>query len=63
MSLCREHWAYHSGGLLSEPFKLIFQLAKTRPGQDARYAGFCDALPTAAEVVYLYWRTGAKHPG
>ncbi len=59
MSLARNRWAAHSHGALAEPLEVIFRLAHTKASDSADYARLCEALPLAAEAVYLYWRQAA----
>jgi len=56
MTLFREHWTEAARAVLREPLEVIFRLAQMRPGRGGRYAQLCEALPIAAEVVYLFWR-------
>lgn len=59
MSLARNRWAAHAHGMLAEPLQVIFRLAQAEASDGADYAQLCEALPLAAEVVYLYWRQAA----
>lgn len=56
MRLFREHWTRAAQAMLEEPVGVIQRLARMRPERDEGYARLCDALPLAAEVVYLFWR-------
>ncbi len=56
MRLFREHWTRAAQTMLQEPLEVISRLAQMRPAREGRYAQLCEALPLAAEVVYLFWR-------
>lgn len=62
MHLFREHWTRAAQALLQEPLDVISRLARMRPGRDGRYTQLCEALPLAAEVVYLFWREQKASP-
>jgi len=56
MTLFREHWTRAAREVLHEPLDVIFRLTQMPSASDERYAQWCEALPIAAEVVYLFWR-------
>jgi uncharacterized protein len=62
MRLFREHWTGAAQAMLQEPLEVISRLARMRPARDGRYARLCEALPLAAEVIYLFWREEQARP-
>jgi yecA family protein len=56
MTLFREHWNAVAREVLREPLAVIFQLAQAPGFGGARQQALCEALPVAAEAVYLFWR-------
>jgi uncharacterized protein len=56
MTLFREHWTRADWQAMNEPLAVISQLAQMPASSAAPYAGLCETLPLAAEMVYLFWR-------
>lgn len=56
MTLFREHWTVAAREALRAPLGVIFRLPQMAPARDEHYQQWCEALPVAAEMVYLFWR-------
>lgn len=56
MTLFRELWTGAAREMLREPLEVVFRLTHMSSATDDRYPQWCEALPIAAEMVYLFWR-------